>query len=184
VKSDLNSAGLPEEKCRRRFLSYQAQRRPSLMPPTEPTQEFVKRYSVYESMKQIPPEVLTRRDVVIEKFRPEMDGNWYVKRECFVLGDRAISYRMRDRHPVVEGGTAFEWIENAPEVLAAISEVGLDYGVVDYTVHEREVVILDINKTVGIGRLRGEAERNDYARVLEHLSPGIYKFVSDRSNMV
>ena len=182
VKSDLNSAGIPEEKFRRRSQSSSAQHPSEIRPPEQPL-EFVKRYMVYASVKDIPHEVLTRPGIVIERFRPEVDGEWFIKRECFVLGDRAISYRMRDKQPIVEGGVAFEWIENAPEVLAAIRAVGLDYGVVDYTEHEGEVVILDINKTVGVGRLRLEAERNDYDRVLRYLGPGIDSFIPSSSRL-
>jgi hypothetical protein len=80
------------------------------------------------------------------------------------------------RDPLAEtyaDGT-FEWLENSPKVLALSRKVGLDYGVIDYTVHDGELVVLDVNKTIGIGRLQDPSERSNYEQLLEHLAPGIY----------
>jgi hypothetical protein len=176
VKTNLNSAGIPERKLLSRGRWHRIRARLLLRRADQPL-EYVKRYAVYESFRAIPADVLARGGTVVERFRAETEGEWYFTRRCFVLGERAISYRMGDTQPFVEAGKSFEWIENCPEVLAVARQVGLDFGVIDYTLHDGEVAVFDVNKTVGIGRMLNDAARRDYDRILGHLAPGLYPFV-------
>ena len=176
VKTNLNSAGIPEQKLLARGRWRQIRRR--LLRRTEPPIDYVKHYYVYDNLRQIPREVLARPGVVIEKFLPEVEGEWFFIRRCFGLGQRAISYRMGDKQPIVDGGdsSVFQWIENSADILTIRRELGLDYGVIDYTVHEGKVHVFDVNKTPGRAQPPDAVGRRDYEAILRHVASGIDQF--------
>jgi hypothetical protein len=178
LKTDLNSAGIPERTLLTNALWHRVRRRFRLDRAAKQPLDFVKRYSIHESIKHVPAEALTAPGMVIEKFVPETEGEWYFVRRSFILGDRMISYRMGDRQPIVEAGLpgVFEWIENSPEVLAVSRELGLEYGTIDYTTNEGEMVVLDVNKTPGRAAPPDEAAMRDYEAILNTIAPGINKF--------
>jgi len=178
VKTDLNSAGYPEVVSKQGVMSPEA--RESHYSELGWPADAPKPYHIFDSIENIPQKIRSIPGIVIEKFRPEIDGEWYRVRRSFVCGDYAISYRMGDRQPIVEFGQpeAFEWSENVPEVLAAAKSLGLDYGTVDYTLHDGEYVILDINKTPGRGRPPTEDAERDYERILSHAAKGIETYNS------
>jgi hypothetical protein len=95
-----------------------------------------------------------------------------------LFGAQAISYSLGDKQPIVEAGVpeAFRWVENAPEVLAAVRARGLESGTVDYTLHEGELVILDVNKTPGAGRPPTEQSQRDYEAILRHVARGLGEY--------
>jgi hypothetical protein len=178
VKTDLNSAGIPERTLLTNALWHRVRSRLRLDRAAERPLDFVKRYSIHESIRHIPADALVAPGMVIEKFVPETEGEWYFVRRSFILGDRVISYRMGDKQPIVEAGLpgVFEWIENSPEVLAVSRELGLDYGTIDYTTNGGEMVVLDVNKTPGRAAPPDEAAMRDYETILQTIAPGINKF--------
>jgi hypothetical protein len=190
VKNNLNADGFPE-----RFLSAPpggngpwgggalwkrlGRRAAKLLPGHRHTTLLAKAYQVYNSPGEVPRGIWESPDQVVEKFLPERDGEWYITRRCGIMGSRAISYRMADKHFIVDSGDSkeFAWIENAPEVVEFARQVGLDYGVIDYTVHDGQTVVFDVNKTPGQAPLRIESVRDSYARLVGHNWPGLYDFV-------
>lgn len=178
AKTDLNSAGIPERKLLPRGRWRQLWRRVTGQGPLPPL-EYVKKYAVYGHVRDVPAEVLAKPGIVLEKFQPERDGEWFFIRRCFALGDSAISYRMGDRQPIVDGGitAAFEWLENSPSVLAVRKQLGLDFGVVDYTEQDGEIVVFDVNKTPGRARPPDEKGQQDYEAILQHVSKGLLGMV-------
>jgi hypothetical protein len=178
VKTDLNSAGIPERTLRTNGLWHRFRRRLRVQRVAERPLDFVKHYSIYERIRNVPADVLSAPGIVIEKFRPEMDGEWYFVRRSFILGDRVISYRMGDRQPIVDAGLpkVFEWTETSSEVLAVSREFGLDYGTIDYTKNGEEIVVLDVNKTPGRAAPPNEEAMRDYETILNTIAPGIHKF--------
>lgn len=204
VKSDLNASGVPEHVLHYKYLvrnpRTQAHFEAVLEPPSfvqrlleraslpfrgmlkRPPQRprAVKEYAVYDSVADVPPEVWNDPDLVVERFRPERDGEWYITRRCAILGDRAITYLMADTQPIVDVGdlSRFSWIETPPEIPAFAKEMGLDYGVIDFTVDNDEIVILDVNKTPGYVPVPGRGVPPTYARIVAHNAPGIETFAS------
>ncbi len=173
VKTDLNAAGFPEFAASEGVVTQEAKDRHygALGWPADAP----KPYHVFNSFEDVPDRIRNLGGIVIEKFRPEIDGDLYRIRRSFILGDHAISYRLGDFQPIVEFGVpeAFEWIENVPEVLQRVRSMGLEYGTVDYTWNDGEYVILDINKTPGAGRPPNEKAQQDYDRILNHVSAGL-----------
>ncbi|MGE0451141.1 MAG: hypothetical protein AB7Q29_16335 [Vicinamibacterales bacterium] len=177
VKTNLNSSGIPERVLLPRGRGHRLRRWIMRKGPETPV-EFVKRYSVHESVSSIPGETLQRPGIVIEKFTPETDGRWYFIRRCFGLGSRTISYRMGETQPIVDGGdpSVFEWLDDDPRVLAMRKSIGLDYGVLDYVVRDGEVVLLDVTKTPGRANPPDAISRERYERIISHVATGIEGF--------
>jgi hypothetical protein len=183
VKTDLNNAGITEQMLGARSvqrLSFRVvaglTRRLRLLSGRGETP-----YSIYESLESVPVRLRSNPKLVIERFCPEKEGDWYFVRRSFFLGDRFIGYRMGDKQPIIDAGLpgAFEWIETPPQVLAARRDLRLDYGTIDYAVHEGEVVVFDVNKTPGRAAPPTEATQRDYATILSTVAPGISGFVGE-----
>jgi hypothetical protein len=188
VKTDLNSAGIPERRLRarapaRRLLDRARRVIPVLGPPAAPL-EYVKRYTIYESVQHVPAGILADPAFVVEQFHPEMQDNLYFTRRCYLLGDRAVTHRLGRLGPF-DGGVAeaFEWVDNSPEVLRAAREAGLDFGCIDYTEHRGEAVIFDVNKTVGVSALENDEVRRNFDRTVQELTPGLACFVAGSAGM-
>jgi hypothetical protein len=184
VKTDLNAGGYPEKIFRdppppKPPLVRRAWRKGKrVLWPQKYASSFNKPYRVYDSIRHIPVEVLGRPGRVVEKFRPEEEDGLFFIRRCNVLGDRAVSHRMGYRDPIGEGvAPLFEWLENSPQVLDKAKDFGLDFGAVDYTVHDGHAVIIDINKTVGLGSMENEVVRKNWDEIARRLAPGIGDFV-------
>ena len=177
VKSVFNAAAFPERKRRARSPLMRALRR-SVGLSAEPRLDFIKRYRHYASARQVSWKTWIDPTLIVQPFVPEREGEWYFTRRCFGLGSKAVSYRLGDRTPIVEGGdpAAFEWVENASEVLSFRQKIGLDYGVIDYTLHEGAPVILDVNKTPGRAYPPDELSQGRYREILARVADGLQDF--------
>ena len=140
VKSNLNFRGIPE------FQLGEAQPPPGDGAP----------YHIYPDARLVPEEIHARDDLVVQKFEPEMDGELYCVRYMAVMGSYVQCMRLRSRQQVVNGETClpdFENIDPHRDIVAARERYGLDYGKIDYVVIEGRAVLLDLNKTVGVGNM-------------------------------
>jgi hypothetical protein len=109
------------------------------------------KYPVYPSVQDVPNLVWNDSNLVVEKFIPEREGDYYCNRVCFFLGDVVLNRRVYSKSKVIKGDV-IEYSEPA-EVPQAIhrfrEETGFEYGKLDYVMHEGIVHILDTNKTPG-----------------------------------
>lgn len=155
VKTDLNSGGLPEWRIRHGRLASVLRRLPLLdrgpaaglgrarwLPSAD--------YPVYASIRQVPPEAFGNPALVVEKFLPELQGDYYCLRSWVFLGDAGYNTRNFAASPVVKARAVVDK-EEAPvpeEIVAARQRLGLDYGKIDYVVPAgRPPVLLDVNPT-------------------------------------
>jgi hypothetical protein len=90
---------------------------------------------------------------VVERFVPEMEKGRYVLRWAFFMGSAQIGLKGFSNDPIVRvaNQTAPSQLmsEIHPEVLRYRKAIGLDYGKIDYVIHEGRPVIVDVNKTIG-----------------------------------
>jgi len=152
VKTNLNNAGAPERELYRRggfrlplkelWSFYRATHLPGVMD-----------YQIYASTEQVPAPLRKNTDYVMEKFLPERENQQYVLRLAYFLGSRCHGVKLVSNDQIVRGQNLcappvpMEKIH--PEVLAFREHISLDYGKVDYVLHDGKVVILDVNKTLG-----------------------------------
>lgn len=155
VKSDLNYGGLPEQGLRvsplgRRFSMLSRLRR-RLDTRLHPERLPVRGYGVYESIDEVPDQVFHDPRLVVERFLPEIEDGAYHVRIVQFLGDRYRCTRLRSEHRIIKAhrSSLTEDAEPHPEVFGWRERFHMDYGKLDYVVHEGTPVLLDINKTTG-----------------------------------
>jgi hypothetical protein len=140
VKSDLNYAGKPE-------------RRLSLHPRLLSRHPFASSldYRVYDHVTEVPTRYFRGGEAVIERFLPDREGETYHVHTLEFLGDHYTSLRLASHVPVVKEATAFEETDAVPHpaALEACQDMGMEYGKVDYVVHDGTFHLLDVNKTPG-----------------------------------
>jgi len=150
VKSILNCAGSAERK----FASW------GVFP-------FVKKYIrplrfnkptdyiIYDHRNDIPHKYFNSDHFVVEKFLPEMENDCYFVRCYHFLGSRGTCIRLKSNQPIVNSKTyqSMEFVEPHPEIIEQCERLQFDYGKFDYVIHDGRVVLLDVNKTTGTGRI-------------------------------
>jgi hypothetical protein len=180
VKTDLNYAGKPERARTPKWLEKRprllrtARRARAWLTGREDLPEFTD-YLIFESANEVPVGLSRRKDVVVERFLPERENNLFHLRMCQVLGDRRISTRVASHQPVIKAGTSVssEPIEPHPEVETWRKRFNLDYGKLDYFVHDGRAVLIDVNKTIGASRQVADAPLQAMRR---HLAEGLYTY--------
>ena len=157
VKSDLNYGGKPEDALQRTALERRFPRvywwrhrfdqrfRPARVPIGDID------YDVFESIDAVPEAVFSDSRLVIERFLPEIEDGCFHMRIVQMLGDRMRCTRLRSDHEVIKAhrSSASREVDPHPEIHEWRREHGLDYGKLDYVVHDGRPVLLDVNKTIG-----------------------------------
>ncbi len=160
VKSDLNSAGRPERMQRepgwlkrhdrlQRALALMNQavgRQPPFMTTSD--------YRIYERVAEVPRRCFRDRQVIVERFLPEVEAGCFHTRIFQFLGDRFSCSRLAATDPIVNVPSTIrmEEVEPHPEIVAWRRRLAMDYGKLDYGVVDGRVVLYDVNKTTGSAR--------------------------------
>lgn len=174
VKSDHNYGGeserLFEPSLLERHPRLDRLRRRLLRTAGLPQIASLRDYRIFERVEDVPALWFRRRDVVVERFVPELEDGLYHFRMYQFLGDRVRCTRLGSPQPVFlpDESTRVESVEPHPEAAAWREELAVDYGKFDYVVHEGRPILLDANKTTGAW-LRvetSEEERRHHARGL------------------
>lgn len=132
-------------------------------------------HPVYPSADLVPSGVWRNRNLVVERFAAERQGDRYLCRHWLFLGSREVSRRTVSPDPVVKfRGVMERTSDPVPDVLRRIrQELGFDYGKFDYGIADGEVVLYDVNRTPG-----ADANPGLHAETIEVLAPGIRDFLS------
>jgi hypothetical protein len=137
--------------------------------------QTLRQYPVYDSLAQVPAGVFANPALVVERFRPEREGERYFIRHYLFLGDKYRSTRVAGKTPFLKRQhceAVEEGLPVPPEVAVLRRQLGLDYGKIDYTLSDGEVTILDVNRATGAP---GTPEAT--ARAAADLAEGIYTFL-------
>jgi hypothetical protein len=147
VKSNLNAHGLTEARLRGgRAWNYR----------------------VFESAAELPAEVRSHPDLIVERFEPELEDGLFWLRTWDFLGDREAGSRYSSEDPIAQGERMVwrEALKEVPEELRRRrAELGLDYGSFDYGVADGQVFLYDVNWTPATAALPPERAA-DQARTL------------------
>lgn len=109
-----------------------------------------RQYPILDSMKHVPQWVWDDNRVVVEKFRPERDGELYVLRLWMFFGDKGYCMKVRGELPIVKSRklVSVELVNDVPpEVVAVRKKLGLDFGKIDFVMHDGKALVFDVNKT-------------------------------------
>ncbi len=130
------------------------------------------KYPILASLRDVPRAIFASPHLVVEKFLPERDGAQYVMRMWIVMGDRSIGRILRSDDPYVKNanGALGTFEEAPPELVARRRALGLDYGKMDFVMHEGKAVLIDMNVTPTV---TGDARSEEYKVLNADFSRGI-----------
>jgi hypothetical protein len=160
VKSELNYGGEPERKLLgtplSRLASRTAMRMPWLLPSNKGSKLLFRLpsdYRIYNSLRSVPIDWFKRDGVLVEKFLPEIQDGLYCLRNYHFLGDRGGCVLRKSAEPIVNAATASnrQDIDPDPEIVKLTKSLQFDFGKFDYVMHDGKAVLLDANKTPGMG---------------------------------
>jgi hypothetical protein len=135
-------------------------------------------YSVFDRLADVPDRLWANEDLVVEKFLPEVENGLYHLRMFQFLGDRWTCTRLASRERVIKANSSVsvERIEPHDDVVAWREELDIDYGKLDYVVHDGEAVLLDANKTTGASAHMDDEELRAMRR---YQAEGLYAYLRD-----
>jgi hypothetical protein len=190
VKTNNNYAGKPESKqgqydgitgniCSK----MRAARNRLDLEWIDPAIEKPTDYRVYDRLQDVPRLYFYHPELIIQKFMPERENGLYCLRMMFFLGDRLGCLRLKSKQRIVNMNTSedTEWnIEPHPKLVALRDQLGINYGKFDYVIVDGQVVLLDINKTVGRPRREFIQDNdNEMTASLKYHSEGLYHYFRD-----
>jgi hypothetical protein len=187
VKSNLNYGGQPEQVLGNNWLEQHlpiwrriVRRSTQVLRLSKPMASW-QDYQVFANIRDVPVSWLHSRHLVVERFRPEREGDLYHLRIYQFLGDRYSCSRLASSSPVVKAQNSLrvERIEPHPAILEWRKSLGMDYGKLDYVIDNGEAVLLDVNKTTGASRQMADA---DLTAMRRHLAEGLYTYFANSPN--
>lgn len=158
IKSELNYAGQPERKLLGTWSSRLALRLTGRMQASKKKHKASALqfkspldYLIYEDYRSVSENWLARKDILIEKFVPEIQDGLYCLRNYHFLGGQGICMLRKSAHPIINMSNTIsrDPVEVHPEIAALAGNMGFDYGKFDYVLHKGRPVLLDANKTPG-----------------------------------
>lgn len=168
VKSDLNCGGVPELRHNR--IAAQSGK-----PLVHPVRPIYPKYAVFRTPGDVPQEVWTNPDLVVERFVPERDERGFWMRTWVFFGDSGRCNRHCSPNRIVKAEEII-FREPAPvpdELREERKRLGFDFGKFDFVMSENRAILLDANRTPGGNPTLSE----EFARGAEELAKGIDAFL-------
>lgn len=174
IKSNFNCFGVLEWNMKkkslleriRKSLSVKYWKYVRMLPP--------KTYPVLENIEQVPNWVWSDPDLLVEKFMPEREGEFYCLRSWLFFGNRGYLFRLfsHDKVIKVKNTVHYEFLDSEPppELVDFRRKHQIDFGKLDYVVIDGKAIVVDLNKTPTMG-----SDPNK-PRVIG-LSQGLYDFI-------
>lgn len=177
VKTNLNHFGMPERKNRSRMPRLRVTVDRYLKHFRDQKAKLQQDYSIYKSLDEVPAWTFEDKDLIIEKFIPEKEGNLYCIRTSLFFGDRSNDFLLKSHHPIVKSDNSIsvEEVDSHPDVVKLRRRIRLAFGKLDYVVHDGSAYIFDINKTPGLGSTRTNPAIEKMRR---YRAEGILSFLS------
>lgn len=181
VKTNLNSGGITEKLLERKREKGNPWRRlkgkiQKKLPWTLTGNLNPHEYPIFPDSRSVPPRVWRNQRLVVEKFLPEREGDFFCIRHWLFFGDQEFNYRAFSHHPIVKAGNTVHRERGIPvpeELRALRTKLGFDYGKFDYAVVAGECVLFDANRTPTIA-----ADDTGKGKALaEDLMAGLYPFL-------
>lgn len=110
----------------------------------------LRRYPILDHVSRVPGWVWQDDRLIVERFIPERDGELYVLRLWMFFGRQEYCMRVLSELPIVKSRklVKVELVDEVPdEVRLLRQKLGLDFGKIDYVMHDGRPVVFDVNKT-------------------------------------
>ncbi len=171
VKTDLNFGGWPEKLITKNFISIQWLKAMRFL--GNPSNYFLSQtdYKIFNNLKDMPEKYFLDPTLVVEKFLPECllepMGDVYCLNYYKFFGSYNLGQKLYSYNKIVTGASAFkrEVTDPHPDVIDIRYKLGMDYGKLDYTIVNGEVILLDVSKTVGAVRGASHPSNLDFAKL-------------------
>lgn len=107
------------------------------------------RYYLFDSPRHVPRDAFNNPHVVVEKFLPELRDGRYICRLWNFLGDQSLGRILSTTEPIVKSWNSVmeERTDVPPEIAAWRERLGVDYGKIDYVIHDGVPILIDVNTT-------------------------------------
>jgi hypothetical protein len=112
-------------------------------------------YRLLPSMPLVPEAIWDDDEMVVERFVPERDPDGFAVRNWTFAGDRGVCTRNVSPRWMVKSVDDVVKSCDVPvpdEIRAERERLGLDYGNLDFVIHEDEPILLDASRTPGAPR--------------------------------
>lgn len=176
VKTNLNHFGMPERKNQSRMPRLRVTVDRYLKHFRSQKARIQQGYSVYNCLDEVPAWTFEDKDLIVEKFIPEKEGDLYCIRTSLFFGDRSHDFRLKSHHPIVKSDNSIsvEEVDTHPDIIKLRNSIDLAFGKLDYVVHKGIAHVFDINKTPGLGSTRTNPTIEKMRR---YRAEGIFSFL-------
>ncbi|MFI5297538.1 MAG: hypothetical protein ACHREM_05515 [Polyangiales bacterium] len=142
VKTDANAGGVPEW-----HHATEARRRGEPVLPSG--RVLTGGYPIFDKLADVPLDLRLDPDLVVEQLTLERDPRGFAMRHWIFFGDRERCSRVVSPHRIVKGRDLIDrTLVEVPERLREErARLGLDYGKLDFVMHDGEAILLDANRT-------------------------------------
>jgi hypothetical protein len=174
IKTDLNSFGNPERRGKKVGWRDWATAKAAQVSWRHAGRLPKMTYPVLTGLKRVPGWVWRDPGLVVERFLPEREGDFYCLRGWMFLGNRGYGWRLFSTDPMVKINTMvkYEYIDEPPAVLHQFREQrNFDYGKFDYVMHDGVAILLDANKTPAFSGEANSPRINEIAKGLMDFLP-------------
>ncbi len=110
----------------------------------------LRRYPILDSKDRVPDWVWRDDRLIVERFIPERDKELYALRLWMFFGKQEYCMRVLSTLPVVKSRklVKVDLVDEVPDQVRQLREkLGLDFGKIDYVMHDGRPVVFDVNKT-------------------------------------
>lgn len=161
VKTNLNYAGKPETKRLGQNHSH----------PYRSPQD----YRIFERLDFVPRSYRMTPELIVEKFLPEIDDGLFCVRNYHFMGKNSFCVRLKSEQPIINASNfkVLEELEPDPYIVEMRKKLKIDYGKMDYVIANGKAMLLDVNKTMGTGRLGSQPRFKELRRFR---AEGLYSF--------
>ena len=177
VKTNCNFGGEAERKlAKKKLLPHIISKVKCLLPWSWSGYLKTHQYPIYDHLKDVPRVVWHNKNLIVEKFLPEREGDYYCMRQWVFLGDREFSFRLYSNHTIIKSRNAHHVERNFPipeELRVMRKTLRFDYGKFDYTIVDGEVVLIDANRTPSVGRVLTPAKQ----QIINELKEGLWSLL-------
>lgn len=181
VKSDRNSAGIPERmrsgltgRIKRKILRKFSHAFPNSLLFNTSSQN---NYRIFNHLHDVPRYCFINPKLVVQKFIPEMDDGLFCVRNMTFLGDRSTCVRLKSKAPIVNGETTEVMdhsVESHPDIIQLRHKLGFEYGKFDYVEVNGKAILLDANKTIGFSQ--NLDDDSGFQKTRRYRAEGLYSF--------
>jgi hypothetical protein len=164
VKTDRNWGGIREAKLAAR----------GLMPKgfaCLPTQYMIRR-----SPAEVPSEIWRNKELIVERFLPEMREGCFCLRTWVFMGDKETNSLVYSKNPIVKADSVIrrDVVNEVPDELRQMRrDLSFDYGKFDYVIRDGRVILYDVNRTPALGQI----PRDQFTPRIRLLAEGIRAFI-------